>query len=78
MPPIPESQQSPGSRRHRFDVDGAADYIGVSVSFLNKARLTGKGPTYLKIGARVMYEPADLDAWINSRRRQSTSQTVAA
>jgi hypothetical protein len=59
-------------------VGGAADYIGVSISFLNKARLTGRGPTFLKLGSKVAYEKSDLDQWLNGRRRTSTSQLEAA
>ena len=35
------------------------------------------GPTYLKIGRLVKYTQADLDAWLQSRGRQSTSDTGA-
>ena len=53
---------------------GAADRLGVSVSYLNKLRLSGEGPIYVKLGARrVAYDPADLSAWINGCRRASTS-----
>jgi len=56
----------------------AARKLGVSVSYLNKRRLTGGGPVFVKIGAKVVYDPADLSAWINARRRSSTSHMVAA
>lgn len=71
MPPIPACQCAGQSR---YDVEDAAEYIGLSVSFLNKARVTGKGPVYLKLGSKVIYEIADLDTWLNSHRRTSTSQ----
>lgn len=48
---------------------GAAAYIGKSASWLNKTRLTGTGPTYVKLGATVRYFPADLDQWIAAHRR---------
>tara|TARA_R110000764_G_scaffold69361_1_gene143554 strand:+ start:22 stop:228 length:207 start_codon:yes stop_codon:yes gene_type:complete len=53
----------------------AAERLGVSASYLNKARLTGDGPVYLKLGHKVVYDPADLTDWLNARRRSSTSQT---
>jgi predicted DNA-binding transcriptional regulator AlpA len=59
-------------------VEQAAQYCGVSVSFLNRARFTGDGPIFLKIGRRVAYRRDDLDIWLTSCRRSSTSQTVAA
>ena len=60
----------------RYDVKAAAEYIGMSAAFLNRHRITGTGPTYLKLGGRIWYDRSDLDAWLNSRRRQSTSQIV--
>ena len=78
MPHIPVEQTPGAPIGVRLSVDGAADYLGVSVSFLNKARLTGNGPVFLKLGSRVAYERADLDSWLRSRRRQSTSATEAA
>lgn len=62
----------------RFDVKGAADYLGMSVSFLNTRRVKGGGPVFLKKGRRVEYRKADLDSWEESCRRTSTSQAVPA
>lgn len=53
----------------------AAAYIGLSTSTLAKMRLRGDGPVYSKAGPRiVIYERADLDEWLASRRRRSTSE----
>lgn len=46
----------------------AADYIGLSKSFLDKARMTGTGPIFAKLGSTVIYSTADLDAWVAARR----------
>jgi hypothetical protein len=56
-------------------VDAAA-YCGSSVSTFAKLRLTGGGPVYIKIGKRVVYDPADLDRWLDAHRRSSVSQHV--
>lgn len=54
---------------------GAAKYLSLSISTLNKMRLRGDGPRYLKLGSHaVAYDLEDLDAWINERRRWSTSE----
>ncbi|WP_260682905.1 helix-turn-helix transcriptional regulator [Rhizobium laguerreae] len=63
---------SPNQRR-MLRTDDAATYTGVSASTLNKLRLTGGGPDYIKLGKSVVYDPADLDAWLSSKRRRSTS-----
>lgn len=47
----------------------AAAHIGKSASWLNKSRMTGNGPTYLKLGGSVRYTAADLDAWLAGQRR---------
>jgi len=40
---------------------------------LNKRRVFGDGPPFLKIGRSVRYRPSDLDAWAATRLRKSTS-----
>jgi predicted DNA-binding transcriptional regulator AlpA len=59
-----------------LDVTAAAEHCGLSASTLNKLRCRGAGPKFLKLtGAAVRYDPKDLDLWIESRRRSSTSET---
>lgn len=57
----------------------AADYIGLSASTLSKDRVHSvlKIP-YLKLGAAVRYRRSDLDQWIETRIRMSTSDKTAA
>jgi predicted DNA-binding transcriptional regulator AlpA len=53
----------------------AAEYLGISASTLAKMRLRGDGPFYMKAGPRVvLYDLADLDAWLGTRKRRSTSE----
>ncbi len=47
----------------------AADFLGVSVSWLNKSRMKGDGPVYMKIGGAVRYALPDLEAWMAAQRR---------
>jgi hypothetical protein len=51
----------------------AAEYCCSSASTFEKLRLTGGGPLYSKIGRRVVYAVADLDAWLLANQRRSTS-----
>jgi len=62
----------------KLETEPAATYCGVGKSTLEKMRLTGGGPTYLKPNRKVVYQVSDLDAWLNSRRRTSTSQGEGA
>src|SRR4029077_18326537 len=54
----------------------AARRLGVSASFLEKARVNGSGPSYVKIGRTVAYRDADIDAWVASLVRHSTSASA--
>ncbi|MCP4408801.1 MAG: helix-turn-helix domain-containing protein [Gammaproteobacteria bacterium] len=67
----------PKARRLR-DSDGASQYFGGSPTrkTLEKWRITGEGPPFIKIGRSVRYDEADLDAWIDERRRSSTSDAA--
>jgi excisionase family DNA binding protein len=42
----------------------AADYLGVSPKTLENWRARGEGPAYVRLGARVVYRPADLDKFL--------------
>jgi len=65
--------QDPQPTTRRVSVGEAATYAGLSVSTMNKLRVSGGGPTFLKLGARIAYDTRDLDAWLASRRRCTTS-----
>ncbi len=51
----------------------AAAYLTVSKSFLDKKRLNGSGPPFLKLGRRVVYDGTDLENWAVSNRRSYTT-----
>lgn len=52
----------------------AARRLGLAESTLEKARLTGTGPPFLKLGRTVRYRCEDLDKWLENHLVQSTSQ----
>ncbi len=51
----------------------AATLIGVSPRTLQKWRVEGGGPVFIKIGRSVRYAVEDLEAFLMHRRRRSTS-----
>jgi predicted DNA-binding transcriptional regulator AlpA len=55
----------------------AARFVGLSQSTLAKLRLNGNGPIYCKLGRRVVYRPADLEQWLQSRTTRDTSDADA-
>jgi predicted DNA-binding transcriptional regulator AlpA len=64
--------------RQMLRTPAAAQYLGIAPSTLEKLRVFGGGPRYAKLGRSVVYDPADLDAWLAVRRRSSTSDQEAA
>lgn len=54
-------------------VTEAAERLRLSKSTLDKLRVYGGGPAYHKLGRAVVYSVSDLDAWMTSRRRESTA-----
>jgi predicted DNA-binding transcriptional regulator AlpA len=53
----------------------AAARLGLSKSTLDRMRCEGRGPRFVKITGKVVgYDPADLDAYAEGRKRQSTSE----
>ncbi len=59
-----------------LDTPRAADFLGVSPATLEKWRVTGEGPPFLKLGARVLYAVDDLIGWVDERRRCSTAESI--
>jgi DNA-binding transcriptional MerR regulator len=57
----------------KLDEKATAERIGLSPKTLANWRSSGGGPPFYKLGGRVLYDPCDLDAWVASRRRTSTS-----
>jgi predicted DNA-binding transcriptional regulator AlpA len=55
----------------------AARVLGLASSTLAKLRLTGNGPTYCKLGRRVVYRRTDLEVWLESRVARDTSDAGA-
>ena len=52
----------------------ASAYIGLSASTLEKMRLTGEGPRFLRLGSRAVgYDVRDLDAWLDQQRTETAA-----
>lgn len=56
----------------------AASHCGLSQSYFEKLRLRGDGCPYIQAGRRCLYSVQDLDAWMASLKRASTSEPVKA
>ena len=53
--------------------EDAARYLGLSKSTLNKWRVYGLGPTFIKLGRAVRYRLEDLDQYLAESAKRSTS-----
>ncbi|NKK70041.1 helix-turn-helix domain-containing protein [Rhizobium leguminosarum bv. viciae] len=53
----------------------AARFLGLSGRTLEKHRTYGTGPAFKKLGGRVVYAIADLQAWANRGTKKSTADT---
>jgi hypothetical protein len=53
---------------------GAAEHLACSASYLEKCRVTGGSPRFLKIGKAVRYKIEELDAFASAREHGSTSE----
>ncbi len=51
----------------------AARLLGISPRTLEKYRCHGSGPTFRKLGGRVVYAIGDLEAWADQAACRSTS-----
>jgi excisionase family DNA binding protein len=68
---------SAGMSKRLLTVAEAATYVSLSVSTLNRFRVSGGGPRYVKLGGKVLYDARDLDQWIENNKRASTSDRAA-
>jgi hypothetical protein len=65
-------------RRPPMDTKAAAIYTSSKPNYLEQLRCKGGGPIFIKRRGAVLYDPDDLDAWLEAGKRTSTSQGVAA
>ena len=56
-----------------LNTDQAAQRLGLSPRTLERYRVTGEGPEYLKIGRAVRYTVSALERWLKGCKRRSTS-----
>ena len=56
----------------------APEFLRVSGRTLERWRLEGSGPPYIKAGRRLLYSVSDVESWLQARRRSSTSEPLEA
>ncbi len=78
-----ESTDETAASRHEQPIylttQEAAEFLRCSKSYLEKLRVTGGGPSYLKLsGGKVLYTIPDLIDWAERGRRRSTNEDPAS
>jgi len=56
----------------------AAEFLRLSPRTLERHRVAGTGPRFVKAGRRVLYRHDELDRWAAARTFRSTSEVDAA
>lgn len=62
------------TRENYLNTREAAAWLGLSPKTLERYRVSGEGPDFHKLGARVRYLLKDLEKWASARRWTSTSE----
>ena len=62
----------------KLRVREAAAHLSLSKSTLDKMRVRGGGPLFLRLGRRVVYDLSDLEAWAVQGRRARASDKAGA
>jgi hypothetical protein len=60
-----------------WTTDEAAKVLRMSARTLERRRLDGTGPKFVKLGGRVLYRPECVSAWADDRTFASTAEAQA-
>ena len=71
----PEPAPAPKTRLAQLDL---SERWGISPKTLERWRVLGIGPCFLKLGGKVVYRLEDVEAYERQSLRQSTSEAVHA
>jgi len=58
------------------DTNGAAGHLGLARNTLEKMRVSGDGPPFVKLGRAVRYRMSDLESYLAARVVHSTSEAA--
>ncbi|MEO0871716.1 MAG: helix-turn-helix domain-containing protein [Pseudomonadota bacterium] len=61
-------------KRVTLTVVEAASYLGLAVSTLNKWRVYGGGPRFMRLGRAIRYRQSELDAFLSEQTVGAGSQ----
>ena len=65
-------------RRTLMSIEETAAYLNTTRGALAQARYMATGPAFHKVGRKVVYDLADVNAWLDSNRHEKTGETRIA
>jgi hypothetical protein len=68
----PEPSRSRGTGLELLKIDDVSATLHVSRSLLAKWRMLGRGPRFMKVGRRILYERGEVRRWLEAQERSST------
>jgi predicted DNA-binding transcriptional regulator AlpA len=68
-----EPESAPRQQRCLMNVQETSHYMNVAVNTLAAWRVQERGPAYIKLGSKVVYDRDDVDAWLAANRRSTHS-----
>lgn len=72
---VPKVEKPPEVKNELMTTKAVAEWLGVSVSWLEQRRAKGEGPPARRLGPRsVGYTRADIQAWLDERTYSCTSE----
>ena len=64
--------------RQYMTVADVKAYTRISGAHLYRMMQHGIGPVFSKVGRRVIFDKADVDAWMDAHKNKSTQEATAA
>jgi predicted DNA-binding transcriptional regulator AlpA len=70
----PGSYQVDGGLAAFLPQPEASAFLRLSERTLERHRIAGTGPKFVRLGRRIVYRRADLEAWVDENTFRSTSE----
>ncbi len=59
-----------------LEIDEVTELLRISRSLLAKWRMAGRGPRFMKVGRRILYDCGEVRRWLAAQQRSSTLDQV--
>ncbi len=68
-----QTESASDHQRRLLEIDDVCDLLHVSRSLMAKWRMQGRGPRFIKVGRRILYDRDELAHWLQLQMRSSTT-----